>query len=200
MAHEDLQTLGTAPSTDSAPTTRRRAPARIALVVFLLAAPARMASAQAAPAFPDWAGTWDGQLVNIPAAPGATPVQVTAEIGAFPTADKTCSTLRNTYRERGEVKGVKDYRLCRGDGPDDLYVDEGGGLKLAARLLGDSLVTAFKYGATILVSTMTLRDGVLVEEILSVGDKPATDGPLPLGPVRIQRLTLRRAAHAVRMP
>lgn len=145
---------------------------------------------------PGWEGTWEGTLVNIPAAPSFRPVQVTREFGRFPSADGACSTFRTTYREDGQVKAVKDYRLCRGNGPDDLYVDEGDGLKLTARLFDGTLVSPFKYGTTLLVSTMAVRDDTLVEEILTVADKPAVEGALALKPLAIQRLTLRRKGPA----
>ncbi len=89
---------------------------------------------------PDWSGTWQGTLVNLPARAGANPVDVALEIGAFPAKDGACSAWRTTYKENGAVRQVKDYRLCRGAGAEDLYVDEGG-LKLTARLLGEVLVS-----------------------------------------------------------
>jgi hypothetical protein len=142
---------------------------------------------------PDWEGTWEGTLVNLPEAPGFRPVQVTMEVGRFPSADGVCATLRSTYREDGQVKAVKDYRLCRGTGPDDLFVDEGDGLKLTSRVIDGALITPFKYDSTLLISTMAIRGETLVEEILTIADKPAVQGPLALKPLAIQRVTLRRA-------
>lgn len=141
---------------------------------------------------PNWTGTWKGSLVNLPARPGARAVEVTREIGAFPAADNTCTAFKTSYAEAGVVKQVKDYRLCRGLGPDDLFVDEGGGVKLTARVIGDALISPFKYDTTLLISTMRLRGDVLEEEILTVEDKPATQGPLPLRPRGIQRMEFRR--------
>ena len=148
-------------------------------------------SAQEA-SLPNWTGTWRGSLVNLPARPGAPSVEVTREIGPLPSADNTCTPFKTTYAESGVVKQVKDYRLCRGAGLDDLFVDEGGGVKLTARLIGGTLVSPFKYDAILLISTMRLRDDVLEEEILTVEDKPATQGALPLRPRGIQRLEFRR--------
>jgi len=82
----------------------------------------------------------------------------------MPQADHTCATWRTTYRQGGEVKGVKDYQLCRGDGADDFFVDEGG-VKLAARWIGDALVSPFKAGSLLLVSTVRLRGDVPEERL-----------------------------------
>jgi dipeptidyl aminopeptidase/acylaminoacyl peptidase len=139
-----------------------------------------------------WEGKWRGPLVNLPAKPGAAAVEVTREIGPFPTADNTCSRFKTTYRENGEVKGVKDYKLCRGAGAEDLYFDEGNGAKLPARVIGDALVSPFKYGAILMVATTRLRGEALEEEILTIDDKPAVTGVQPMLPKGVQRLELRR--------
>jgi dipeptidyl aminopeptidase/acylaminoacyl peptidase len=139
-----------------------------------------------------WEGKWTGRLINIPAKPDAVPVDVTMEIGAFPTSDNSCSEWKTTYTEAGKPPTVKDYQLCRGTGPDDLYIDEGGGVRLTARVIGDSLIVPFKYGNTLLVSTNRLRGEVLEQEILTVDDKPATTGVLPMQAKGIQRIELRR--------
>ena len=138
-----------------------------------------------------WEGKWKGTLVNLPAKPGAVPVEVTMEIGAFPTTDGACAAWKTTYSEGGAVKSVKDYKLCRGTGPTDLYIDEGG-LRLPARIIGDALVSPFKADDILLVSTMRLRGEVLEEEILTVDDKPAIKGVQPMVPKGVQRIELRR--------
>jgi hypothetical protein len=140
----------------------------------------------------DWAGVWKGSLTNSPPAPNAKAVAVTMEIGSWPAADHTCAMWRSTYREEGVVKQVKDYRLCRGAGAEELFLDEGNGSKLSARWIADMLVVPFKYNKFLLISTMRLRDGVLEEEILTIEDKPATDGVLALNPAAVQRIVLRR--------
>lgn len=141
---------------------------------------------------PDWAGTWRGTLVNLPQRPGAPVVEVTMDIGPFPTADNTCTPWKTTYSEGGTVKGVKDYKLCRGTGPDDLFIDEGNGVKLTARLIGNVLVAPFKYDNLLLISQTRVHDGTLEEEILTVDDQPAIKGVVALRPRTIQRLTLKR--------
>lgn len=142
-----------------------------------------------------WEGKWKGTLKNLPAKPDAPVIEVTREIGAFPTKDNSCTMFKTTYSEGGTVKQVKDYKLCRGTGADDLFIDEGDGTKLAAKLIGDALVSPFKYGNILLISTMRLRGETLEEEILTVDDKPATMGVLPMNAKGIQRLELKRVTE-----
>jgi hypothetical protein len=138
----------------------------------------------------EWAGVWKGSLTNSPPAPNAKAVEVTMEIGAWPAADHGCAMWRSTYREEGVVKQVKDYRLCRGAGAEDLFLDEGNGSKLSGRWIGDMLVVPFKYNKFLVISTMRLRDGVLEEEILTIEDGPV------LYPSAVQRILLHRAQDA----
>ena len=146
-------------------------------------------SAQAAP---DLAGRWQGTLVNLPIRPNATMVGVTMELGALPTTDSTCVPWKTTFTERDTVRGVKDYRICRGAGPADLVVDEGGGVRLLAQLLGDVLVSAFKMGNVLLTTHLRVRGDTLEEEIYSITDAPATDGLVSLRARSVQRMVLRR--------
>lgn len=139
-----------------------------------------------------WEGKWTGKLTNVPVKPDAPQIEVTREIGPFPAADNTCSMFKTTYSEGGVVKQVKDYKLCRGNGSADLFVDEGNGIKLPAKILGDALVSPFKFDNLLLVSTMRLRGEVLEEEILTVDDKPATSGVQPMQAKGFQRLEFRR--------
>lgn len=141
----------------------------------------------------NWAGTWQGHLTNLPARAGTKPVDVMMEIGEFPSEAGACAMWRTTYAEEGVVRQVKDYRLCRGKEPNDLVVDEGDGIKLATRWIGDVLVTPFKYNDTLLITTMRLRGDVLEQEILTMPDKPAIDGIQSMIPRGIQRLVFRRA-------
>lgn len=168
-------------------------------VVLALGLSAALAPVQAQqrpdrPDRPEWAGTWQGTLVNLPLRAGAPVVTVRAEIGPWPTAAEPCTTWRRSYTSPTHPPSVKDYKLCRGAGDDEWVVDEGDGVKLPGRLLGDVLVTPFKYGKLILHTTTRLRGDVLEEEIFTVDDQPAVEGPLPLKARGIQRLTLRRVA------
>ncbi len=156
----------------------------------MLGAPTLRAQSAVTP--PDWAGRWRGTLVNLPRRPNASGVQVEVELGALPTADQQCVPWKTTYTERDTVRAVKDYRLCRGTGPADLYVDEGGDVRLPAQLLGDVLVSAFKTGSILLTSLLRLRGDTLEEEIFTIADKPATDGLVTMTARSVQRLTLTR--------
>ena len=140
-----------------------------------------------------WEGKWTGKLTNVPAKPESPSVDVTMEIGAFPTSDSACAQWKTTYTEAGRAPTVKDYKICRGSGADDIYIDEGGGVRLTARVIGDSLVVPFKSGNVLLVSTMRLRGEVLEQEILTVDDKPATAGLQSMQAKGIQKIELRRA-------
>jgi hypothetical protein len=162
--------------------------ARIILFTLSLSA----AYAQATDSMAHWAGKWRGTLVNLPARANAPRVDVLMEIGGVPMADDTCTSWRTTYSEGGQVKGVKDYKLCRGTGADDLFVDENNGIKLTARWIGDVLVTPFKYDNLLLMTTNRLRRDVLEQEIITIDDKPAIKGVQPLKTRGIQRIELRR--------
>jgi len=141
---------------------------------------------------PSLTGTWKGTLINLPLKPEAPRIDVTMEIGRMPAADHECTPWKTTYSEAGVVKQVKDYHLCRGVRADDLVIDEGGGVQLTVRWIGDVLVSPFKYGKVLLVTETRVRGDVLEEEIFTVDDQPATEGVVSLTPRSIQRLTLRR--------
>jgi hypothetical protein len=164
----------------------------IAIAVAALATTAAVAPLAAQTHQPDLSGVWQGTLRNVPGRADAVPVDVTMEIGPLPAADSACTPWRTTYAEGGTVRQVKDYHLCRGAGVDDLFLDEGDGTRLVARWLGDVLVTPFKSGDVLLVSSIRLRGVLLEEEILTVQDRPATQGVQALVPRGIQRLVLRR--------
>lgn len=140
-----------------------------------------------------WAGRWRGTLVNHPARAGAPAVEVVREVGPLPVADSSCTTFRTTYLEAGVTRGVKDYRLCRGAGIADWYVDEGDGTRLPARWLNGALVAPFKYDALLLIATTRVAGDVMEEEILTIDDRPAVSGVQPLRPRAVQRLVLRRS-------
>ncbi|MDX2029800.1 MAG: hypothetical protein SF339_03960 [Blastocatellia bacterium] len=162
------------------------------LAILCLFGAAKTAHAQGGAALGEWEGKWTGTLTNLPIRPDAKSIDVTREVGRFPTADNTCAAFKTTYAEGGVVRQIKDYRLCRGTGPNDLYVDEGGGVKLSAQLIGDVLVSAFKYGNLLLISSARLRGDVMEEDILTVDDKPAAEGIVTMRARSIQRLEFRR--------
>ena len=164
--------------------------ARSAALSFVLVLLVAVLHAQSGP--PNLTGTWKGTLINLPEKPTAPRIDVTLEIGPMPATDHACSPWKTTYSEGGVVRQVKDYQFCRGTGPDDLYTDEGGGVKLSARWIGDVLVSPFTVDNLLLVVHTRLRGEVLEEEIITIDDQPAVKGIQPLKPRSIQRLTLRR--------
>jgi hypothetical protein len=168
-----------------------------ALVLLLGASPS-----SAADGIPRWEGRWAGTLRNLPVRPGAPLVRIERETGPWPAAG-ACTRLVTRYLVEGKPTQTKDYRLCRGAGSDDLWVDEGDGMTLSARLLGDVLVAPFKYGDILLVASTRVEGDQMVEEILSAKDSPATKGIVKLTATNLQRLELARlpqpdAAPAVR--
>lgn len=164
------------------------------MVAFLLVAVLAQANPDAEGL--SWQGTWRGELRNYPARPGAKVVEVQMDLGAWPESAGACTPWKTTYREEGQVKGVKDYKLCRGAGAGEYYVDEGNGIQLPARLLDGALVSQFKYGKTLLSTVLELRDGVLEERIFTANDTAASEGVVTM-PVRsLQKLTLRRAVSS----
>lgn len=140
----------------------------------------------------DWAGTWYGTLTNHPAKPGAPVIDVRRDIGGLPSTDGSCTTWKTTYSENYIPRQVKDYRLCRGTGADDLFIDEGNGVRLSARWIDDVLVSMFTVESTLLVATTRMRGTWLEEEIVFANHTPATTGVQSLLPRGIQRLALYR--------
>ncbi len=157
----------------------------------LLAALAAAAPLRAQTALPDFSGTWQGQLTNVPRDPAARVVDVTMEIGPMPAADSTCTLWRTTYAEGPVVKQVKDYRLCRGSG-GDWYVDEGDGTRLPGRWVGNILVVAFRAEGNLLVATIRLSGVWFDEEIVAMQERPDGRGASSLVPRGVQRYVLRR--------
>ena len=140
----------------------------------------------------NWEGLWLGTLENFPTRPNAKPVDVKLEIGPLPKADNTCTTWRTTYSESGQIRQVKDYRLCRGTSANEWFFDEGNGIKLSAQWLGKVLVSPFKYDKLLLISTTRLEGDTLEEEIITIDDQPASTGVLPLKARNVQRLRFQR--------
>ena len=149
-------------------------------------------TAEPRPMIAAWEGKWRGTLRNIPTKPDAAKVEVELEIGRIPTADNTCAMWKTSYLEDAVVKQVKDYKICRGTGAEDLYIDEGNGVKLPSRVIGDAFISTFKTAGMTFVSTVRLRGEVLEQEILTIDDKPAGDGVSPLNAKSIQKIEVRR--------
>lgn len=138
-----------------------------------------------------WAGTWTGTLANYPAR-GTPSVQVTREIGVFPSEVGACVPWKTTYTEPGKPPQSRAYQLCRGAGPNEFVIDEGGGVRLSATWLGDVLVSTFTYDTTLLTSVARVRGNVFEEEIFTAPVSTSTTGIHSLTTRTLQRLTLTR--------
>lgn len=138
-----------------------------------------------------WTGTWSGSLQNYPRPlPGSGLVPVRMEIGRFPREDGECSLWKTIYSPVGEPSSIKDYRLCRGNGSDDLFIDEGDGLHLSCRWIEETqmLISPFKYANLLLIAVTRLIDGLrLQEEIVTMNNRETS-----LRSLALQRLTLTR--------
>ena len=140
-----------------------------------------------------WEGRWQGTLVNLPARANAKPVEVTLEVGPMPQADNTCSPWRKTFVEAGGTPLVKDYQLCRGQGPEDWYVDEGNGVKLPGRWLGEVFLSHYKYDALVFFTSVRLRGDVVEDELLMADDKPVVPQGVQSLPAKLlQRVEFKR--------
>jgi hypothetical protein len=89
--------------------------------------------------------------------------------------DETCTILSSTFTEHGVLQLTKDYRLCRGHGATDLYIDEGTGGVLTVQWINDVLIASFKYKGLFTVSSLRMRGDTLEEEIIIAEDKPTTE-------------------------
>lgn len=152
-----------------------------------------LAAAQPALALdPSWTGTWRGVLENHPAKPGAERIDVTFEAGKLPEKEGDCTVWRTRYLAGTETRHLKDYRLCRLVGDGEYTVDEGDGIKLPTRLLGDTLYAIFKFDNHLLTVITRKRGDALEQEIISADDQPASKGVVTLHPRSVQRSRLHR--------
>jgi hypothetical protein len=62
---------------------------------------------------PDWSGTWRGMMTVYPEEAGPTNLEMTLELGPFPTVDNNSTIWRSTYKQEEKIQAIKDYRLCR---------------------------------------------------------------------------------------
>lgn len=159
----------------------------------ILAAALAALPASAGALDPSWTGTWRGTLENYPGRPGAEKVDVEFEAGPLPEKEGDCATWRTRYSSGGVVRHLKDYRLCRLAGEGEYVVDEGDGIKLPTRLLGDTLYSIFKFDNHLLTVITRKRGDALEQEIVSADDQPAAKGVVTLHPRSVQRVRLFRA-------
>ncbi|CAF1286395.1 unnamed protein product [Didymodactylos carnosus] len=140
-----------------------------------------------------WTGNWSGSLKTYPLNVTGSGWNVAMEIGPYPTTDGECTIWRTTYSENGTLQALKAYRLCRGRGADDLYIDEDNDVKIKAQWINNALVSAFKYKGVILFTNMRMLGDILEEEMLTVDDKPAIEDAVQSMPaLSIHINTMRR--------
>ena len=132
-------------------------------------------------------------MVNFPLKPDAVEVKVRMDIGPFPLEDQTCSTWRTTYFPVGQNESVKDYRLCRGTGENDLFIDEGNNVTLACQWLANILISPFKFGDLLLVSLTRQEGDTLQDEIYTISNPASTQRVQSMKTRGIQRLSFKRA-------
>ena len=123
----------------------------------------------------NWTGKWHGSIEAYPEGEAGHGWNVTLEIGEYPTIADMCTVWRSVFTENGTIRAVKDYRFCRGCGIDDLYIDEGANVTIAAQWIKDVLVSPFKYKGVFALSSMRIRGDILEEEIYITEDNPAVD-------------------------
>jgi hypothetical protein len=85
--------------------------------------------------------------------------------------------------------------LCRGKGPQDLFIDEGDGIKLTARYIGTTLYSPFKVDKLVLVSAVRLRNNLLEHEILTFNDPGPATGVISMIPRGVQRIEMKRVSR-----
>ena len=139
-----------------------------------------------------WTGTWRGVLENHPGKADAERIDVTFEAGPLPAGDGDCTVWRTRYLSGDTIRHTKDYRLCRLAGDGEYVVDEGDGVRLPTRRLGDTLYAIFKVDTHLLVVVTRKRGNTLEQEIITATDQPADNGIVTLHPRSVQRTVLNR--------
>ncbi|CAF0820806.1 unnamed protein product [Rotaria sp. Silwood1] len=140
----------------------------------------------------NWSGNWSGLLKTFSKSSDEPELFVTWEIGPYPLASNRCTTWRNTYSANGTLQMKKEYRFCRGQGSDMLYIDESNGMTIVAQWIDNILVHPFTYDDFIAVNLIRMRGDNLEEEKLIFEDKPAINGVISKRALSIQRLTMTR--------
>ncbi|CAF1617767.1 unnamed protein product, partial [Rotaria sp. Silwood1] len=129
----------------------------------------------------NWTGTWYGMTKAYPEGTLGTGWNVTFDVGPYPMVDNSCTAWRSIFKENGTITLTKNNRFCRGHGPDDLYIEDGGsGSKVAVQWIHNVLVSSFKYQGVFAVASMRMRGDILEEEIIISGDNPAIENVMVL--------------------
>lgn len=141
---------------------------------------------------PDWSGTWRGMMHVYPTDAGPKDMEVTLELGPFPTVENNCTLWRSTYRQKDEIQVIKDYRLCRRNSDEDLFTDERNGIILDTQWISGVLITPYKYDNIFYIAMNRLRGDIFEEEIITVDDKNKTEGVQSLRTRVVYRIEMKR--------
>lgn len=123
---------------------------------------------------------------------GPTHLEVTLQLGPFPTVDNNCTMWHSTYRQEGKVVAIKDYRLCRRNSDEDLFTDERNGIILDSQWIGGELVTPYKSDNILYIAVNRFRGDIFEEEIITVDDINTTDKVQSLRTRAIYRTEMKR--------
>jgi hypothetical protein len=131
-------------------------------------------------------------VVVYPPEAGPAHLEMTLELGPFPTVNNNCTLWRGTYRREGKVEVIKDYRLCRRNSDKDLFTDERNGIILDTQWIGGELVTPYKADNVFYIAINRMRGDILEEEILTVNDREENQGVQSLRTQAVYRTEMKR--------
>lgn len=101
---------------------------------------------------------------------GPSNLQITLQLGPFPTIENNCTLWKGTYRQDGQIIVIKDYRLCRRNSDEDLFTDERNGIILDSQWIGGELITPYKADNIFYIAINRLRGDIFEEDIITVDD------------------------------
>ncbi len=138
---------------------------------------------------PKWHGTWHGTMTTVNSMDLRRQIAVVFEVK--PIKKSRALTWRMTYGT-GDKKLVKNYKLIpKEKSPGRFLLDEGNGVALPARMVGDVIYSQFKAGDLFLTARYELRGKELHFELTSA--QPQKLGRLKVLAVRVvQSVLLRR--------
>ena len=111
---------------------------------------------------------------------GPDGLEITLELGPFPTNENNCTKWNGTYRQDENIVSIKDYRLCRRNSDEDLFIDEGEGIILDSQWIGNQLITPYRVENILYIVLNRLNGDYLEEQIITINENQSTD--------KIQRL------------
>jgi hypothetical protein len=127
----------------------------------------------AEPALPSlWYGTWTGPLKILAEKGDPQEVPMSLEVG--PLGDTGRYAFRITYGPP-DMARVRDYELVPKKGrPGRFEIDEKNGIRLDAKLVGNTLFAAFQVGDTLIQSRYERFGDVLRVEMTAYATKDST--------------------------